>query len=658
MSLINQDLGKVKPTVISKSLTSQLILYLSLVLLFANLLTFGVVSYLQSESSNANLDKTFEQISIHLTNSLAVPLWQLNYSSINYICDSFQLANSIAGVSIYDDLGNQFCNFKLIKKGNKQFIRELPVVHKGNFVGRVIISLKPNFFENQFKIIIKIGSLFILVNVLLSILFIKFMMKRVMQVPLKELKNLSQQYTKEFTEKEIVQTQMLTYSEFSEIEPILRNMAIEIKTHAEVLLQSGLEKERANKAKEVAESSNLTKSEFIANISHEIRTPLNAIIGMTQLAKKTNLDQKQIGYVETIQLSSQSLLRLIDDILDFSKTEAGQLKIEAIPFSLWEVLRDLELIINASKVHTDVNFVLDFDSTVPDKLLGDSVRLGQVILNLCNNANKFTSSGQVVLCVSVLKVYPLSVTLEFSVEDTGIGLDKKQQSIIFNKFTQADSTTTRLYGGTGLGLTICKQLVSLMGGNISVSSQLNKGSCFSFQLKFPLNTALSTDTVIPYNETTEKNEIELEKESLFLSKINGKKILLVEDKEINILLMKEVLNQFEVKIDIAVNGEEAVALAKMHQFDCILMDCRMPIMDGYEATVKIRAIDSYLHVPIIAMTADAQDGSREKSISAGMNSHITKPIDFEILYNTLLQWMEKKNNDNQHEIKQSAVKLT
>ncbi|MDP1814681.1 MAG: response regulator [Leadbetterella sp.] len=377
-----------------------------------------------------------------------------------------------------------------------------------------------------------------------------------------------------------------------------------------------------NEAKEKAEESGRIKQEFLSVVSHEIRTPLNGIIGMSNLLQKTQLSPQQSDYLNTIQISSENLSLIINSILDFSKIESGLLNIQAIPFNLKKILQN---IINSNEFKAEqkgLGLFLKLDPKVDSHLIGDGIRLSQVLLNLISNAIKFTISGKIELEIRLVSKMNNALVLEFIVEDTGKGIPDKMQKIIFESFTQEDSSLGRKYGGTGLGLSISQKLVSLMGGELKLTSQENVGTKVSFILGFPIN---QEPTSLPENSTVSD------------SVLIGKKILLVEDNTMNQFFAQKLLEGWGIKVDIANNGKEGVEMFGRKHYDCILMDIQMPEMDGFQATKIIRQENKY--IPIIALTALSVEEESDNFKSAGMNDYITKPFEAEYLKKRLIEYM-------------------
>ncbi len=489
-------------------------------------------------------------------------------------------------------------------------------VETGKLIGKFYLITDTSDIQERMRQFMRL-LFFIMIAVSILAYFIANILQRIVSNPLIRISNTmkdiadTKRYDYRITEKRHDEIGTLMYS-------FNRLLSQIFKTNEALVL-----------AKEQAEYSAKIKEEFLANMSHEIRTPMNGIIGMKELLEETPLNKEQKSYLSNISISAENLLVIINDILDYSKIEAGKMSIEYIQFDLFTVFSNLEETLKLKAKEKDLELSFIFDKNVPQFVIGDKVRLSQILTNLIGNALKFTSGGSVKTCVSLEDEKLSTLTLRFNVIDTGIGIPTEKAETIFQSFSQAKASTTREYGGTGLGLTISKQLVELQGGDISVQSIEGEGSKFSFNIIFkkteqqsPSN--LITNTTQPLNSNT----------------LNNIKILAAEDNKINQILIKKTLEKFNLNVTIVEDGQEVLNILEKEKFDILLLDLHMPILDGYETAKSIRESDKdYNSIPIIALTATAIKGEQERCIALGMNEYITKPFKQKDLFEAINKYL-------------------
>lgn len=552
---------------------------------------------------------------------------ELLEEEFSFLGNNFKKITVVFKLSLIDD-SNYLCTIKDITKDKDKNIlikqQSKLIEASSDFIGITDHNFKFNFLNEAAKKLIGISS----TN--LSIRFLDLIVS--------ENENLLADFKYQLEVKGSWKGELKLQTKSGILIPINTQISIGSNTQKRekvyhIIIQDISERKKAFEkiidAKNIAEKNMEIRQQFLANMSHEIRTPMNAIIGLSNLLADTKLNNLQKDYIDSIKLSSENLLVIINDILDLSKIESGKLTIESIPFSINKLMDSIEKTFQHKTKEKQLFFEINKDPLTPKTIIGDPTRLSQILINLVNNAIKFTQTGGIKIGVKTIQNKDNKVSLSFSIKDTGIGISANKLQTIFEAFTQEKQDTTRKFGGTGLGLAIVKQITEIQGGEISVNSILNKGSEFIVNLQFEIGEELSE----PKNNRNKNSQSKLEKA----------RILMAEDYPMNQLLAKSLFTKWGLNLDIVDNGIEAIEAVKNGNYDIILMDIQMPEMDGIEATLKIR--EAGIETPIIAVTAHAFKEEREKCLKIGMNDFIAKPFQEEDVFEKLIYFSNIKEND-------------
>lgn len=643
-----------------KSISSKSIAFITILII--SIVTFLTIA--NNVTLKRNLTESYHNegtlIAASLSDALFNDIYNFNINNIRTQLETIRLNSIIQSIYILDSEGivlsdgteeNVFRNRKLPDTFVNTIITTKSVQKKlteDNFklshpvgieglepIGYIYINFSFEKVRTQLQKSIKtnivIAAVILLIASIISFIFTSHLTK-----PLSELKSIAENITQDkFNKYKKYNIPNYGDNEIGSLSTALQHMLAKIiSSHDELIqLNNTLESrinERTKQLKEEkdrAEHATQAKSIFLSNMSHELRTPLNGVMGMIELLLKTDLDKKQKEYSDIALSSGNILLDLINNILDLSKIEAEKMQLENINFNLRNKINDIVNIFMLTANRNGIELITEIDNNIPEFIYADTTRLGQVLINLIGNAIKFTERGEVKIKINLLEPDNSTQLFQFDISDTGAGIDKADIEMIFSSFSQADLSTTRKYGGTGLGLTISRQIVNLMGGELTASSVKNQGSTFSFSIPAVFSEKTTLQETKPPAQTKE-----------IQTPLQGLNILIAEDNMVNQLVIEALLKNLGATTSISDNGQKAFDEVMHNDFDLVLMDCQMPVMDGYEATKKIREIesDNKNKIPIIALTANVMTHDIEKCLQSGMNAHIAKPVSQDIVIETIL----------------------